>query len=133
MVENIINKLVETTGICSVLRLGEDCGFSAYVSSCEETEKFLDGGALVRLTITLRGRSKAPSGIFAALESACAAVGNVVHTDIDGTEVTFAVQSPPAFDSFGEKGDYSVSCKISAEYIAEYAEMKGGNSRENTV
>lgn len=133
MVERIINKLAETTGICPTLRLGEDGGFSAYASSCEETEKFLDGGALVRLIITLRGRGRSPSGIFAAMESACAAVGDVVHTDLDGTEVTFAVQSPPAFDSFGEKGDYSVSCRISAEYIAEYAEMKGGGSNENMV
>lgn len=125
MVENIINKLAEIVGLQTVLRLGEEGGFSAYVSSCEEPEKFLDGGALVRLTITLRGRSKAPSGIFTALERACAAVGNVVHTDINGVEVTFAVQSPPAFDSFGEKGDYSASCKITAEYIADTGAARG--------
>lgn len=128
MVEEIIKRLAEITGIHTMLRLHEDGGFSAYASSCEEVDKFLDGGALIRLTITLRGRSKAPAGIFAALEGACAAVGSVKHTDINGTEVTFAVQSPPCFDSFGEKGDYSASCKITAEYIAEYDTLKGGAS-----
>lgn len=120
MVENIIKSLADIVGLQTVLRLNEGGGFSAYASSCEEVEKFLDGGALIRLTITLRGRGKVPSIIFTALENACAAVGNVVHADIDGVKVTFAVQSPPAFDSFGEKGDYSASCKIMAEYTAKY-------------
>lgn len=124
MVEDIIKSLADIVGLQTVLRLNEGGGFSAYVSSCEEVEKFLDGGALIRLTITLRGRGQSPSGIFAALERACAAVGNVLHADIGGVDVTFAVQAPPAFDSFGEKGDYSASCKITAEYIAECDKAK---------
>ena len=121
MIEEIIKKIVEVIDVSTNIRLSENGGFSAYASSGKIIARFIGGGELHNITVTLKGKGKNPSELFEVLEGA---YSNVLNSDINLFGHNWELASlktltPPVFEKSSENDLYLVACSFSVDFLVE--------------
>lgn len=114
MIEEIIRKIAEITGLDTSLRTGAEGGISLYPSSSSVEAFFLDGGSLCSLTIKAKFKGTDPVMLFSEAENACRAADS-----FEGENFVLRTESYPFMESSNENGMHIITCSFHAKYISE--------------